>query len=234
MPLLQSLIRVRVWDLPTRVFHWALSVCFAGLLITGSVGGGAMAFHFRFGYAMLALLLFRLAWGFLGGRWSRFSSFLFSPQTTLAYLKSQKNSQGQNLPSDPVGHSPLGALSVWALLTFLMAQVGTGLVSDDEIFYAGPLTHLVSNATVSSATLYHADIGKWILLALVVLHLAAVTYYTLRKHRLVSAMVHGDKLLGASAPPSRDDWPSRILALLIFALCVASAFGVSTLRAPAF
>ena len=234
MPSPQSLIRVRVWDLPTRLFHWALPVCFAGLLITGSVGGAAMAFHFRFGYAMLALLLFRLVWGVLGGRWSRFSSFLFSPQTTLAFLKGQKNSKGQNLPAEPVGHSPLGALSVWALLAFLMVQVGTGLVSDDEIFFAGPLTHLVSHATVSAATLYHANIGKWILLALVVLHLAAVICYTLRKHRLVSAMVHGDKLLAVSAPPSRDDWPSRILALLIFALCAAAVYVISTLQAPAF
>lgn len=230
----QSLFRVRIWDLPTRIFHWALPICFAGLLITGSIGGSAMAFHFRFGYAMLALLLFRLVWGILGGRWSRFSSFFFSPQTTLAYLKGQKHRKGQSLLAEPVGHSPLGALSVWALLAFLMTQVATGLVSDDEIFYAGPLTHLVSNAIVSSATLYHANFGKWILLALVVLHLAAVIYYTLRKDRLVSAMVHGDKLLAASALPSRDDWSSRILALVIFALCVATVYGVSTLRAPAF
>ena len=221
----QSLIRVRVWDLPTRLFHWALAVCLSGLLITGTVGGAAMAFHFRFGYAMLALLLFRFVWGVVGGRWSRFSSFLFSPQATLAYLK------GESHPNARVGHSPLAALSVFALLVFLTAQVVTGLVSDDEIFYAGPLTHMVSNATVSLATFYHADIGKWILLALVLLHLAAVVYYTRCQHRLVSAMLHGDKLLSIPALPSRDDWPSRWLALFIFALCIASAYWVSTLHA---
>jgi cytochrome b len=224
----QSLMRIRVWDLPTRLFHWALAFCFAGLLITGTVGGTAMTFHFRFGYAMLTLLLFRLVWGVLGGRWSRFSSFLFSPKATLAYLK------GQGPSDERVGHSPLGALSVWALLAFLIAQVATGLVSDDEIFFAGPLTHLVSNATVSLATRYHADIGKWILLALVLLHLGAVVYYTRRKQRLVSAMIHGDKLLVATAPPSRDDAPARLLALVILALCAAAAYGVSTLQAPAF
>jgi cytochrome b len=86
----QSLIRVRVWDLPTRLFHWALAVCFSGLLISGTVGDAAMAFHLRFGDAMLTLLLFRFVWGLVGGRWSRFSSFLFSPQATLAYLKGRK------------------------------------------------------------------------------------------------------------------------------------------------
>lgn len=67
MPSLQSLMPVRVWDLPTRIFHWLLALCFSGLLITGNVGGSAMSFHFRFGYALLALLLFRLVWGVLGG-----------------------------------------------------------------------------------------------------------------------------------------------------------------------
>jgi cytochrome b len=100
MPTQQSLIRVRVWDLPTRLFHWALAVCFSGFLISGA----AMAFHFRFGYAMLTLLLFRFVWGLVGGRWSRFSSFLFSPQATLAYLK------GESPIDARAGHSPLAAL----------------------------------------------------------------------------------------------------------------------------
>ena len=228
MPSIQRLSPVRVWDLPTRLFHWMLAVCFVGLLITGSIGGSAMSFHFRFGFAMLALLLFRLVWGFVGGRWTRFSSFLFSPRSTLAYLR------GTSPPEHLVGHNPLGALSVWALLAFLTAQVATGLVSDDEISFAGPLTHLVSNATVSLATGYHTDIGKLILLGLVLLHLVAVVYYTRRKHKLVSAMVHGDKLLDNVAQPSRDDLPSRLLALFIFFLCAVASYAVSTLQAPVF
>lgn len=228
MPTQHRLFRLRVWDLPTRLFHWALALCFAGLMITGTVGGAAMTFHFRFGYATLALLLFRFVWGLVGGRWSRFSSFWFSPAATLAYLK------GRNLAVERVGHNPLGALSVWALLAFLTAQVATGLVSDDEISFAGPLTHLVSNATVALATSYHANVGKFILLALVLLHLAALVYYTHRKHRLVSAMIHGDKLLDTAAQPSRDDVFTRLLALFIVALCAAAAYWVSTLQASVF
>jgi cytochrome b len=223
----QNLIRVRVWDLPTRLFHWSLAFCFIGLVITGTVGHAALIFHFRFGYTMLALLLFRLVWGVLGGRWSRFSSFLFTPKATLAYLKGKS-------PSDAdVGHTPLGALSVWTLLFFLIAQVASGLVSDDEISFSGPLSHFVSNATVSLATIYHTNIGKWILLALVLVHLVAIVVYTRRQRLLVSAMFHGDKHLPVPAPASRDDMRSRSLALFIFSLCAATAYWVSTLM-PVF
>ena len=228
MPSQQNLICVRVWDLPTRLFHWSLAICFLGLVITGTVGDGALIFHFRFGYAMLALLLFRIVWGVLGGRWSRFGNFLFSPRATLTYL------QGKSPSDADVGHTPLGALSVWALLVFLIAQVASGLVSDDDISFTGPLSHLVSNATVSLATNYHTDIGKWILLALVLVHLVAIVIYTRRQRGLVSAMLHGDKLLAVPALASRDDISARLLALFIFALCAATAYWVSTLMPPVF
>ena len=197
-------------------------------MITGTVGDAALIFHFRFGYAMLALLLFRMAWGLLGGRWSRFSSFLFSPKATLHYFKRESTTD------TTAGHTPLGALSVWALLLFLSAQVASGLVSDDEITFAGPLTHLVSNATVSLATRYHTDIGKWILLGLVLVHLVAIVVYTRRKHRLVSAMFHGDKYLQASAPASTDNTRTRLIALVIVTLCAATAYWVSTLMPATF
>ena len=224
----QNLFRVRVWDLPTRLFHWSIAIFFTGLVITGTVGNAALVFHFRFGYAMLALLLFRIVWGLVGGHWSRFSSFLFSPKSTLTYLKSNISVAAAG------GHSPLGALAVWAFLIFLCAQVTTGLVSDDEISFAGPLSHLVSNATVSLATSYHSDIGKWILLALVLVHIAAIVVHTRRKHRLVSAMLNGDKYLTTPAPVSRDNTLSRLLALIVFALCAAFAYWVSSFTPTAF
>ena len=101
--------KVRVWDLPTRVFHWTLAACVIALVATGQIGGSAMDWHFRFGYAVLTLLLFRLAWGFVGGHWSRFSSFLYAPSTVLRYLR------GQGGPELSAGHNPLGAGSVFAL-----------------------------------------------------------------------------------------------------------------------
>lgn len=224
----QSQNRVRVWDLPTRVFHWALVLCVTGLAISGSVGGSAMVWHFRFGYAVLALLLFRITWGLVGGRWSRFAAFLYAPQSLLNYVR------GQGKPEHGVGHSPLGALSVFAMLGILIAQVSTGLLSDDEISFAGPLTGFVSNATVSLASNYHTEIGKWLLLGLVVLHIAAILFYLYRKQNLVSPMLHGDKELALAVPPSRDDALSRIAALLILLACAALAYWVSSLGAPAF
>lgn len=224
----RSLTKVRVWDLPTRIFHWLLVACIIGLAITGTVGGNAMVWHFRFGYSALTLLLFRIIWGLVGGRWSRFGAFVYTPQSVINYLK------GSSKPEHSVGHSPIGAVSVFAMLGFLILQVGSGLVSDDEIAFAGPLSRFVSNATVSLATDYHANIGKWLLLGLVLLHMSAIVFYLLRKHNLVGAMLHGDKALVLPAPASRDDTVSRLAALLIFMLCSGVAYWVSTLEAAAF
>jgi cytochrome b len=187
-----------------------------------------MNWHFRFGYTMASLLLFRLIWGLVGGRWSRFSTFVYAPRTLLNYLR------GAGRPQDSVGHSPLGAASVFAMLAFLAAQVVTGMLSDDEISFAGPLTRFVANSTVSLASHYHTAIGKWILLALVLLHLAAIAYYHRRKHRLIAAMVRGDKSLEIALPGSRDDAVSRLAALTVFLICAAGVYWISSLDSPAF
>lgn len=217
--------KVRVWDLPTRVFHWALVLCIVGLVITGNVGGNAMIWHFRIGLTVLALLLFRLVWGLVGGRWSRFAAFIYSPRSIVNYL------QGKARPEHSVGHTPTGAGSVFALLAILLAQVGTGLISDDEIAFAGPLTRFVSGATTQLATNYHTNIGKWIILALVVLHIAAILFYLWRKENLIKPMLNGDKQLSFDVPASRDDPASRIAALVIFGVCVAFVVWVGSLAA---
>ena len=224
----KTLNKVRVWDLPTRIFHWALVAGVLGLAISGTIGGSAMIWHFRFGYAVLTLLLFRIVWGLVGGRWSRFGAFIYSPQSVFNYLK------GRGKAEHSVGHSPIGAGSVFAMLGILVAQVGSGLLSDDEISFAGPLTRFVSNATVSLATNYHKNIGKWILLALVLLHILAIVFYLWRKHNLVGAMLHGDKELVTRVPPSRDDATSRTAALVVLAACAGVVYWISTLAAPAF
>ena len=204
----------RVWDLPTRIFHWALFALIIGMVATAQIGGSAMPWHFRCGYAVLSLLLFRLMWGVIGGRWSRFASFIYAPGTLLRYLK------GQGRPEHSVGHNPLGAGSVFALLFFLCAQVGTGLFSDDDIASSGPLSKFVSNATVSLLTGYHKNVGKYILLALVLLHIGAILFYLVKKkENLIGPMVHGDKSLAHRVENSRDDARSRALAAVVFALC---------------
>jgi len=205
--------KVRVWDLPTRLFHWALVGCVIGLAITAYSETG-LDWHARLGYTALALLLFRVVWGFIGGRWSRFASFLYAPSSVLAYLR------GRSHPDHLVGHNPLGAGSVLAMLAILLAQVGTGLVSDDESSFQGPLNRFVSSSKALAATWYHKQVGQWLLLGLVLLHVAAVLFYVLRKRQgLVRAMIAGDKQVAAPVQPSRDDAASRAVALGVFALC---------------
>ena len=155
---------------------------------------------------------------------------LVPPERDVCHLKRRGK------PEHGVSHSPVGAGSVFATLLFLLAQVGSGLLSDDEIAAAGPLTRFVSNRTVSLATNYQANIGKWVLLALalVLLHIGAIIYYLRRKHNLAGAMLHGDKELVQAAPPSRDDALSRAAALLILAACAGVAYWVASFDQPAF
>ena len=212
---------VRVWDLPTRSFHWLLACLVLFSIVSANIGGNAMVWHMRSGYAIFTLLAFRLVWGFAGGHWSRFRTFVYAPATSLRYLR------GGSLPHEHhhIGHNPLGAGSVFALLGILALQVATGLVADDEILSTGPLIKYVNSATSEIATRWHKNYGQWIIVALVVLHIGAITFYWLkRKQNLVGPMLHGDKLLGADVPPSVDNGRSRLLAL---AVALASALGVA-------
>ena len=216
--------RLRVWDLPTRLLHWLLVIALVGLIVTGNLGGARMTSHFRLGYAVLALLLFRLGWGFVGGYWSRFSRFIYSPLTLLRYLR------GQSMPEHELGHSPTAALSVFALLLVLSLQVVSGLLSDDEIAFTGPLSRFAPSEWVSLATAYHAEWGKLVLIGLVVLHLLAIGYYKwIRKTSLVAAMITGDKTTDLLQPASRDGLAQRVLALLLAIGCVAIAAFVASL-----
>lgn len=209
---------VRVWDLPTRLFHWILALTLIGSFAAGYLGGNAMTWHLRCGYAVFTLLLFRLLWGVVGGHWSRFSRFIYAPATLWRYLRGDHRAD-EHLD---VGHNPLGSLSVFALLFFLVAQVATGLVADDEIATTGPLNRFVSNAVAGRASHWHADIGQWMLLALISLHLLAIAYYLRRKRRnLVWPMWVGDKPLPAATPASADSAATRLLALVLLALCAA-------------
>ncbi len=219
------MVTVRIWDLPTRLFHWLLAACVVGLVITGKLGGNAMVWHFRFGQAVLTLVVFRLVWGLVGGHWSRWSQLALAPGQVLDYLRGRT--------AHGAGHNPLGSWSVLLMLGWLLLQAGTGLVSDDEIANAGPLTALVSGATVSAATAWHKGVGQWVLLALVLLHLTAIAWYRLRKAQaLVPAMLHGDKMLPQPVTASRDGAAQRLLALLVLLVCAGTVRWLVGLGTP--
>lgn len=211
---------VRVWDLPTRLFHWVLVLAVIGLVITGNVGGSLIEWHMRLGMGVMALLAFRVVWGLVGGRWSRFTSFLYAPGTVLRYLR------GAPTPGvhTDVGHNPLGAGSVFALLALLILQVASGLVIDDEIATQGPLYKFVETATSAAATAWHKGPGKLLLIVLVLLHIGAIVFYRVKKQKnLVGPMITGDKALPADVPPSRDSAATRVFALVLLLACLAAA-----------
>lgn len=179
-----------------------------------------MEWHFRFGYLVASLLLFRIVWGFVGGHWSRFSSFLFSPRQVMAYLRGEP---GKPSP----GHNPLGALSVFALLGMLCLQVASGLFSDDEIAAAGPLVKWASASQITQLTYYHKEIGKLFILALVALHVAAILFYLYKRRlNLSRTMVLGDREFSEPVPASRDDAVTRLGALVLWIGCMALVLGV--------
>jgi cytochrome b len=224
---------IRVWDLPTRLFHWGMVLCVVGLVISANIeAGDALLWHSRFGYCLLTLLLFRVLWGLVGGHWSLFSSFIYSPVSVLNYLR------GKAKAEHLVGHNPMGALSVFALMTALLLQISAGLVSDNEIDFTGPLNHLVSNATALAATTYHKTGGKALIILLVLLHLGAIAFYRFKKkERLVQAMITGDKHLPDSGlatssngaqvlPQSKDSPAQRALALVLLVICAALVYAL--------
>lgn len=198
---------VRVWDLPTRLFHWSLA---AGVVLAfATIYAGATDWHFRIGYAVLTLLVFRVLWGFAGAAYARFVAFPPSPRAALAYLRGHHVKRA--------GHNPLGAFAVYAFLIVLMAQAVLGLFANDGSFSEGPLAALVAGATSDLATRLHKW-NQWLIVALVALHLAAIAWHQhLKREPLVAAMLHGDHP-GLDARPARDDHRMRVRALILLAL----------------
>ncbi len=203
---------VRVWDLPTRLFHWALAICIVLGIVFVKIGGNAIQWHAYCGYTALALILFRIIWGFVGSQYARFANFIPSPATLIAFLRGQVDGG--------LGHNPLGALSVIALLTMILIQALTGLFADDDIFFQGPFAKYVSNSTVALLTSIHR-FNQYLIFALVGLHIAAISYYYfVKRENLVRPMVTGDKSI-ATKPPLAveiDSFRQRMIALAVFLL----------------
>jgi cytochrome b len=193
---LKDAVTVRVWDLPIRLFHWVLVALVAAQVVTGLAGW--LDWHLILGPAVLALMLFRLAWGLAGSTTARFSHFVVRPAAVRAYLANRH----AGVPWPGVGHNPLGALSVIALLAMVAAQTVTGLFTSDDILTDGPLVSLASSAAVKLATKLHHR-GLLALAMLVGLHVAAILYYRLAdRDDLVTPMLTGVKTIPASWRPT--------------------------------
>lgn len=179
--------KVKVWDIYIRTFHWLLLICILVSFI--SVRLDEMDIHFISGHCILALIIFRLIWGVVGSSTALFSNFIKGPGTILGYLKNPDSEKFRRM----IGHSPIAALSVIAMLVVISVQVGTGLISDDEILLQGPLAKYVSGDMSYQATTYHGINAK-LIIGLIVLHLAAITFYRfIKKDDIVKPMITGRK-----------------------------------------
>ncbi|TVT52116.1 MAG: cytochrome B [Azoarcus sp. PHD] len=209
---------VRVWDLPTRIFHWALVVLTAGVFATGLIGGNLIVWHGRLGVAIAGLLAFRLVWGVLGSTYARFTHFVPGPGRIRAYLRGQWKEPG---------HNPLGALSVLGLLGVMIFQVVSGLVANDDIAFEGPLYAIVSKSTSDWMSSLHRQ-NIWIIGGLIALHVLAILYYAhVKKDNLVKPMITGVKEFPEPAPrPAQGGGlVSFVVALAIAAATVWVATG---------
>jgi cytochrome b len=212
---------VRIWDAPTRLFHWALVVLVGCAWLTQELG--RMELHFLCGYSILTLLLFRLAWGFAGSDTARFSRFLKSPLAALQHLAHLHHRE----PDTEIGHNAAGGWMVLLMLLTLAVQVGTGLFSNDRRTRAhGPLAGHVSKAASDLLSSVHSACFT-VLLVLVGLHvLAVMAYAVVKRQNLVRPMITGKKRLPAATPAPR--MASQILAAIVLAMGAAVAWAVAT------
>lgn len=203
--------RVKVWDLPTRLFHWALVALIAGAFITENMD--KMEWHGRIGLSILGLLVFRIIWGFVGSTYARFTTFVRGPQSIKAYLKGEWKG---------LGHNPLGALSVLAIIATVGAQVATGLLANEDGTFFGPLASLIATELSDDITELHEGL-QGVLIALVIAHVAAIAFYKkVKKDNLVTPMIVGWKEADEAAAKNAAQGGG----LVAFIVAVALALGV--------
>ena len=201
---------IPVWDLPTRLFHWLLVVLVGVSFTTGSIGGNAMQYHEWSGFAILVLLVFRIAWGFVGSRTSRFYDFVKGPAAVWRYAAALVGGKSKRF----LGHNPLGGWSVLAMLMALLVQAATGLFANDDIITEGPLFLWASKSVSDWLTGVHR-LNRYLILVLVATHVSAVLFYLLVKHEnLIKPMITGIKHWqgGDAAAPAAPIWLAAFMA----------------------
>jgi cytochrome b len=190
--------KVFVWDLPTRLFHWLLVGCLVISFVTAVGGGNAMSYHLLSGCAILALLLFRVVWGFAGSRTSRFADFVKGPAAVFGHVRGLFSTK--SVPC--LGHNPLGGWSVLLMLLVVAVQIGTGLFASDDIFTEGPLYPLVDRETAGFLTRVH-QINRFVLIGSVGVHVLAVAFYFfVKREDLLTPMITGKKRWHAEFSPA--------------------------------
>lgn len=209
---------VLVWDVPTRIFHWLVVVLVAAAYATSKLNW--MDWHVRIGETLLALVLFRLLWGFFGSETARFHNFLSAPAAAWRHLRHVFHREADL----QVGHNSAGGWMVVLLLALLLGETLSGLFVNNDVADDGPLTQWVPAAIANAITALHTILWD-ALLAAVVLHVLAIAVYAVAKgHNLLRPMVTGRKHL-----PERIRAPRQASVMLALLLLVASATAVTLL-----
>ena len=205
-PAVSPRVRIRLWDLPTRLFHWSLVAVLVVSVVSGEVGGDWMRVHGIAGLAVIGLLAFRLSWGVIGATHARFIHFVPTPTAVVAYLRGRWRG---------VGHNPLGALSVMMLLGLLGAQATTGLFSNDDIAYTGPLVSHVNSEVSEWLTGWHRQLSTVMFIAIGV-HVVAIAFYAFfKKENLVKPMITGFKDVAHGESTRHGGWLAFLVSVAV-------------------
>ncbi len=218
-------VEVEVWDWPVRLVHWLFVALVAALLTTGLVGGASlMEWHMRAGELLLALVLFRILWGFVGSRNARFASFVRGPRAVMRYARSILHPPRQV----HAAHNPAGGWMVVALLLALLAQCCLGLFTHDEVITEGPLVKLISEELSDTLSSLHRR-GWWAVVALASAHITAILYYLMAlNENLIRPMVSGGRRPNSAADGNPDAATSTLRALAVLALCALAVWWTVT------
>jgi len=210
--------KIRIWDLPVRLFHWSLVIAFIAAYLTGEVLTD-FDWHQRIGLFIVFLISFRLVWGVIGSTTARFSQFVRGKQAVGDYLKGQW--QG-------VGHNPVGGWSVVLMLILLFAMIITGLFANNDADFKGPWAFLVSDATSSLLTSIHTGLFEFLMIV-VFIHVGAIAFYKwIMAKDLLTPMIKGDALAELETDQSTQGGGALaiLVALAIALLAVWAASGV--------
>lgn len=208
--------RIRLWDLPTRLFHWLLVLAVIAAVVSGQLGGNLIEVHGKIGLAIVGLIAFRIVWGFAGSTYARFAQFFPTPTKIKVYLKGEWRG---------LGHNPLGGLSVFSLLFLLTVQVTSGLFANDDIAFVGPLFELVDKSLSDRLSGIHHLLSN-VLIVLVVLHVGAVIFHgRVKKDDLVKPMLTGWKEGATGEPAKGGGIIALVVALVIAGVAVYGASG---------
>jgi cytochrome b len=213
----RAMRKIVIWDAPTRLFHWLTAALVAAAYATWRLNW--MDWHARAGYALLALVVFRLLWGIFGSETARFARFLASPRLAAQHLARLFRRE----PDRQAGHNPAGGWMVVALLSLLLGETLSGIYVNNDVADEGPLTELVPVSIANLITALH-DIFWQALLAAVALHVLAIfVYWAVKRQNLVLPMITGRKTLPPGVRPPSLAGASRALFLLGGSVLIAAA-----------